>query len=522
MSVARVGVARVLVIEDEANNLDVAQRIIRAAGHEALIAMDGQSGLDIARAERPDAILVDLLLPGVDGWTVTRLLREEAWAARIPIIAVSALAMQQDRQRAIDAGCDDFVSKPYAPAELRAVLARFLPENAPLVVGTRRTDAVAAHVERLGTVLAVDDEPANLDLISRRLAALGCTVLRATNGEQALAIADRDRPDLVLLDVMMPGIDGWETCRRLKANERTSAIPVIFVTAADQTQDVVKGFEAGGVDYIAKPVEALELAARVRSTLFTKRLQDQLRASNLELIKVERSRQELIGMLGHDIRNLANSVVAFLQLVGMGQLDPSRPEFAELLGLSESNVSEMLRMVNALLDVYKLEEGRLEAVPQAIRLEELARKSVSQVKPEARAKNITVTSEVGDATVFVDDGLVVRVLTNLLANAVKHTPTGGKVHIEARKADEGTDFVLIRVSDTGPGITNADAPNVFDRFYQGGNGRSRGGTGLGLAFCRLAVALHGGTIRVANAGQPGAMIDLTLPAAAADHAAVSA
>ena len=128
----------------------------------------------------------------------------------------------------------------------------------------------------------------------------------------------------------------------------------------------------------------------------------------------------------------------------------------------------------------------------------------------------------GDATVFVDDGLIVRVLTNLLANAVKHTPSGGKVRVEARKADEGTDFVLIRVSDTGPGITNEDAPNVFDRFYQGGGGRSRGGTGLGLAFCRLAVALHGGTIRVANPGQPGATIDLTLPAAAADHVAVLA
>src|SRR5688500_8002740 len=150
--------------------------------------MDGQSGLDIARAERPDAILVDLLLPRVDGWTVTRTLREEAWAARIPIIAVSALAMQQDRQRAIDAGCDDFVSKPYAPAELRAVLARFLPENAAAPAGTRKSDGAVAPVQRLGTVLAVDDEPANLDLISRRLQALGCAVLRASSGEQALAI----------------------------------------------------------------------------------------------------------------------------------------------------------------------------------------------------------------------------------------------------------------------------------------------------------------------------------------------
>jgi len=371
-------------------------------------------------------------------------------------------------------------------------------------------------------IIIVDDDRETREMLKMALELEGYEVSQAANGLRLISTLHVDRPDLILLDVMMPGIDGWETCRRLKANERTAGIPVIFVTAKDQTDDVVAGFEAGGVDYVAKPFEPVELAARVRSALFTKRLQDELRASNEELIKVERSRQELIGMLGHDIRNLANSVVAFLQLVGMGQLDPSRPEFAELLGLSESNVSEMLRMVNALLDVYKLEEGRLEAVPQAIRLEDLARKSISQVKPEARAKNITVTSEVGDATVFVDDGLVVRVLTNLLANAVKHTPSGGKVRVEAHKADEGTDFVLVRVSDTGPGITNEDAPNVFDRFYQGGNGRSRGGTGLGLAFCRLAVALHGGTIRVANPGQPGAMIDLTLPAAAADHAPVSA
>src|SRR5206468_5788658 len=116
---------------------------------------------------------------------------------------------------------------------------------------------------------------------------------------------------------------------------------------------------------------------------FTKKLQDELRKRNLDLQRMERSRQELIGMLGHDIRNLANSVVAFLQLVRMGSLRPSQAEFAQLLGLSESNVSELLRMVNALLDVYKMEEGRLEAMPQAVALADLAHRSVSQVAPDA-------------------------------------------------------------------------------------------------------------------------------------------
>jgi two-component system sensor histidine kinase/response regulator len=506
-----VSVARVLVIEDDANNLDVAQRIIRAAGHEALSATDGAAGLATARAEHPDAILVDLLLPRVDGWTVTKTLREEDWARRIPIIAVSALAMQQDRARAIEAGCDDFVSKPYAPSELRAVLARFLGEGVAFVPAAARGRVPKAPVERLGSVLVVDDEPANVDLLVRRLEALGADTLRASNGEDALAIADRALPDLILLDIMMPGIDGFDTCRRLKMNDRTAPIPVIFATARTDAEDLQKGFEVGGVDYITKPIGPIELAARVRSAIYTKRLQDELRGANEELRKVERSRQELIGMLGHDIRNLANSLVAFLQLVRLGQLDPSRPEFGELLGLSESNVTELLRMVNALLDVYKMEEGRLQADQQVVRVEDLAKKSMSQLAAEARARGVALSCVAGDVNAFVDETLLVRVLTNLLANAVKHTPSGGSAIVEADAAKNG--WVTVRVRDTGPGIPAGEAANVFDRFYQTAGGRSRGGTGLGLAFCKLAIELHGGTIRVANPGAPGATVEMTLPAA---------
>jgi CheY-like chemotaxis protein/anti-sigma regulatory factor (Ser/Thr protein kinase) len=502
--------ARVLVIEDDANNLDVAQRIIRAAGHEPLSATDGAAGIETARAEHPDAILVDLLLPRVDGWTVTKTLREEEWAREIPIIAVSALAMQQDRARAIEAGCDDFVSKPYAPSELRAVLARFLEEGGAETTPGVRVRTTRAKPEPLGRVLVVDDEPANVELLVRRLESLGADSIRASNGEDALAIAEREMPDLILLDVMMPGISGFDTCRRLKMNDRTAPIPVIFATARTEKEDLSHGFEVGGIDYITKPIEPLELAARVRSAIFTKRLQDQLRSANDELRKVERSRQELIGMLGHDIRNLANSLVAFLQLVRLGQLDASRPEFNELLGLSESNVTELLRMVNALLDVYKMEEGRLEADQSLARVDDLANKSMSQLAAEARARGVSLTCETGDVAVYVDETLLVRVLTNLLANAVKHTPSGGNAVVEAEPARDG--WVTVRVRDTGPGIPAADAANVFDRFYQTAGGRSRGGTGLGLAFCKLAVELHGGTIRVANPGKPGATIELTLPA----------
>ncbi|HEY8656414.1 MAG TPA: response regulator [Candidatus Limnocylindria bacterium] len=517
--------ARILIVEDEMNNLDVARRIVLAAGHEALVAMDGQTGLEIARVERPDAILMDLLLPKMDGWAVTRAIREEPWAAELPIIAVSALAMDADRERAREAGCSDFVTKPYAPAELRAVLNRYFSDGTAPRRVARATEAAVTQVipaERLGTILVVDDEPANVELLVRRLNGNGYATITASNGHEAIVRAATDVPDLILMDVMMPGIDGWESTRLLKADPKTAQIPVIFVTARDRAEDVAEGFEVGGVMYVHKPFEAVELFARVRSALFTKRLQDDLRRKNEDLRRLEQSRLELIGMLGHDIRNLANSVVAFLQLARMGELTPDRPEFGQLLSLSESNIAEVLRMVNALLDVYKIEEGRLEAVPQVNDFTEVVERSLSQLIPEAMSKRITLENGVPAGTpVFVDAGLIVRVLTNLISNGIKHTPSGGTVRVTAEPQPGAADSIVVRVSDTGPGISEADAAHVFDRFFQTEGGRSRGGTGLGLAFCKLAIELHGGTIHVAGAGAPGAVVQFTIPAASRAGALVA-
>lgn len=509
--------ARILIVEDEANNLDVARRIVRAAGHEALTATDGQSGLELARQQRPDGVLLDLLLPRLDGWAVTRAIREESWAARIPIIAVSALAMQRDRDRAREAGCDDFITKPYAPAELRGVLNRYFTLGPAAPPSAAREPAIPlpgiAPDERLGKVLIVDDEAANVELLTRRLQSNGYETMSASDGHEAIALAANEQPDLILMDVMMPGLDGWQTTRLLKGDPKTMNIPVVFVTARDRPEDAARGFEAGGLMYIHKPVEPIELFARVRTAIYTKRLQDDLREKNEGLKRLERSRQELIGMLGHDIRNLANSVVAFLQLSRMGEITPDRPEFAQLLHLSEANITEVLRMVNALLDVYKMEEGRLEAVPQLHPLADVVRKSFAQLAAEARAKGVELIDAVpADTSVFIDAGLMVRVLANLLSNGIKHTPSGGSVTIEAGSQAEASDTVVVRVRDTGPGIAEADAPHVFDRFYQSESGRSRGGTGLGLAFCKLAVELHGGVIGVTRGGESGAVIEFTIPA----------
>src|SRR5207247_8576384 len=161
----------------------------------------------------------------------------------------------------------------------------------------------------------------------------------------------------------------------------------------------------------------------------------------------------------------------------------------------------------------KLEQGTVEALPQALALSLPGERSRAQVAPEALAKGIRLDSGLPqDVNVFVDDGLIVRVLTNLLANAVKHTPSGGTVSVESARDRMLESSIVIRVRDTGPGVNADDAPHIFDRFYQGA-GRSRGGTGLGLALCKLPVELHGGTINVVNPGESGAIIQFPFPAA---------
>ena len=237
--------ARILIIEDEANNLDVARRIVRGAGHVALTATDGVTGLEMARREHPDAVLVDLLLPKLDGWSVTRAIREEEWAKEIPIVAVSALAMEADRQRARDAGCDDFVTKPYAPAELRAVLNRYFLDGSAPKVAAKPAGMPASGIEpseMLGRILVVDDEPANVELIVRRLSGNGYETLTASNGHEAIAVATKEQPDLILMDIMMPGLDGWQATKLLKGDPKTANIPVVFVTARDRPEDVAAGF----------------------------------------------------------------------------------------------------------------------------------------------------------------------------------------------------------------------------------------------------------------------------------------
>ena len=218
--------ARILIIEDNPANMKLAVLLLHNAGHEALSAVDAETGMAMARADQPDLILMDIQLPGMDGLTATALLKQDAATAHIPIIALTAMAMKEDEEKSQKAGCDAYIAKPLRHGELYAAIDSLLAATV-VTTGEVIPVPVAGHVmtEPAHTILIVDDEPQNRKLLETLLHPKAMSTLTANTGEEALASVRLQLPDLILLDVMMPGMDGYEVAKILKTDPYTSQYP---------------------------------------------------------------------------------------------------------------------------------------------------------------------------------------------------------------------------------------------------------------------------------------------------------
>src|SRR6266516_5513713 len=251
--------AKILLVEDNEMNRDMLARRLERRGYQVVIAIDGDQGVRLAQAERPDLILMDMSLPVLDGWEATRRLKADPDTGGIPVIALTAHAMSGDRQKALSAGCDDYDTKPVEFARLLGKIEKLL-DGKPVAlqaVGVklateplRSVPALAPAKERaksMGRVLVVDDTPANRDMLSRRLERHGFDVQSAEDGESALRLMSKADPpfDIVLLDVMMPGINGLDVLKAVRGRWDATELPVIMATARDASQDVVAALELG-------------------------------------------------------------------------------------------------------------------------------------------------------------------------------------------------------------------------------------------------------------------------------------
>ena len=355
-------------------------------------------------------------------------------------------------------------------------------------------------------VLAIDDNRNNLLLLCGMLKERGFRVRPATSGKLGLQAAKFMPPDVILLDVNMPDMDGYEVCRELKQSEVLKQIPVIFLSALGESMDKLRAFESGGFDYITKPFKIEEVAARIDTQVTIRRLRQDLQKRYEELQEAEQLRDKLVNLIVHDLRNPLGVVLTSLDyILYRNNLNSSD---VQLLDSALGQANLMNGMIDDMLHI-----GRLEGNKMPIKA---AEQDIPAVLEEARAsvalrgQRLMLDLFAAPGTAVFDRELVRRVLTNLIGNAAKFTPEGGTIEISVKEAAEGTRF---EVRDSGPGIPAEYHERIFEKFgrveaAQSLKGRS---TGLGLTFCRLAVEAHGGRIGVESEVGQGSLFWFTLP-----------
>ncbi len=356
------------------------------------------------------------------------------------------------------------------------------------------------------TILVVDDTDANLRLLTAMLRDNGYKVRPVSSGEMALRVIEAKAPDLVLLDINMPEMDGYEVCRRLKADPRWRDIPVLFISALTDTADKVRAFQAGGVDYVGKPFQFEEVAARVRTHLELRRKELALEANLARLQELEQQRDTLTHMIAHDMRSPLLAVQVSVDLLG-DAIPQGDAESALLLATAKRGAAQVVEMVSQMLDVSRLESGKLELKREPTDLAELARESIGTLRALAAARTLGLDAP-APVPAEADRDLLRRVVVNLLANAIKFTPPAGTITVAVHLADGRP---RLAVTDDGPGIPPDQHDRIFEKFGQTAAGARRGGSGLGLTFCKMAVEAHGGTIGFDSALGHGTTFWFSLP-----------
>ncbi len=355
-------------------------------------------------------------------------------------------------------------------------------------------------------ILVVDDITRNLQVVGTMLRNEGYHVMPATSGAQALERAAAQPPDLILLDLMMPEMDGLEVCRRLKDDPATRQIPVIFLTASNEMEHLVSGFSVGAVDYVTKPFNAPELLARVRTHLELQHARARLREMNDE-------KNEFMGIVAHDLKNPLGAIQGYAEII-LEETEAPQGEVADCAGRIRETARRMTDMVQQLLDANRIERGEMQLNMAPTELTPLVRSVVENYLPRAAAKQQTIHFEDtgAPATVPADPQVMMQVMENLISNAVKYSPAGKNIRVRI-SAEPGS--VRCAIEDEGPGLSIEDQKKLFGKFARL-SAKPTGGehsTGLGLSIVKRMVEAMNGTVWCESEPGRGATFMVQFPAA---------
>ncbi len=360
------------------------------------------------------------------------------------------------------------------------------------------------------TILVVDDQPQNIELLEAHLVPQGYAIITAASGAEALEKLSGNQIDLVLLDVMMPGMDGFEVCRTLK--QKTDYLPVIMITSLGDRDSRIRGIESGADDFLSKPFDSTELKLKIKNFLKTKYLYDKVEKGYREIKALDELKDSLTSFIVHDLRNPLTGIMGYLDLLSTSNsLEEQDSAYVEKAMLS---VEMMIGMISNLLDMAKIENNEIKIKAEDCELKEVVSSAIRIMAPMLDEQAIHLFNKTNETNVGikVQRDLIERLVQNLVSNAIRYTPKQGNILIES-VLDEKSRLVVVSVSDSGCGIPKEYQQKIFDKFatVETKEKRIRGSTGLGLTFCKLVVELHGGKIWVEDRNGGGSIFRFTLP-----------
>lgn len=550
-----------LLIDDSITFRETLSEALRATGYRVLTAATGEEGLKLAAVHRPRAIIVDGVLPGIDGPTVIRHVRLDAALRGIPCVLLTGAKDIDAELRALDAGADAFVHKN---EELEVILAKL--RAALRATTTPKSEAETASLLAPKRILAVDDSPTYREHIASALRSDGYEVIAARSGEEALELLSVQTVDCILLDVMMPGLDGKETCRRLKESPAVRDIPVVLLTAAEDRSSVLEGLATGADDYIQKSAEMEVLKARVRAQLRRRQFEDETRRVRERLLKSEIEASEaraarelaetravlveeleqknrdlaeayvelqatqtklvqsakmaslgsLVAGVAHEVNNPLAFVLSHLRTaessladvessLGEASLDPAKTSWnraRDRLGGMRMGLERIQDLVLKLRTFSRLDEGERKVVSIHECIE-----AVLTILAHRLGERVAVATEIGSPErIECMPGLLNQAIMNLVANAADAIEGPGTIRIATGAVGES---YVIRIEDSGPGIPLGLRERVLDPFFTTKPVGS--GTGLGLSITDSIIKKHGGTLELTDAPGGGAAAVIRLP-----------
>ena len=499
-----------LIVDDFDAMLKLIKSTLMGLGFTQIAtAKDGNAAIQYLKENPVDCIVSDWNMPKVTGLELLKHVRSSDELKHIPFMLVTAEVERDNINQAISAGVNDFLVKPFTPISLREKIKNLLSSSsAPkrslslLKESTDSSPSIQKTRER-PTVLIVDDIPSNIDVITGILKG-DFKTKAATSGEKALKIVSSPNgaPDLILLDIMMPEMNGMEVCKRLKENPETEHIPVIFLTAKSEVDDITAGFEMGAVDYIFKPVNPAVLRARVNTQLKLKRGRDELSNQVDTLVENSKLREDVDRIIRHDLKNpltaILHSAESLMEDRGIGSEQKKNIEVMRTASYS------MLGMINRSLDLYKMEMGSYQFNPESMDIV----KTLSNVIADSRATSsddISIQLDAPETSqISAEELLCFSLFSNLVRNAVEASNGQGSISVKVENTDGKT---LISIHNSGM-IPEEIQSTFFDKYVTSGKSN---GTGIGTYSAKLVANVQNADISFTSSQEAGTTITVSFP-----------